>query len=66
MYSIGLITRIGPVTDGPKPQMGPEHTIPLFVEVQTSGGPGSLELSQGAALELVEALSQRLKARGCL
>ena len=66
MQSIGPIIRIASVSDGPKPQMGPERTIPLAVEVQTTGGPAFLMLSQDAALELVAALSQRLTARGCL
>ena len=66
MQFVGPITKIGPISDGPKPRGGPEHTIPLFVEAQTTGGPARLELSQSAALELVAELSKRLIARGCL
>jgi hypothetical protein len=66
MKTLGLIIGAGPVADGPKPQMGPIHTIPLRVEVRTDGGPGALELSQDGALELVAELSTHLRARGCL
>lgn len=63
--SIGMITGVnGPAKDGPKPQMGPEHTTSLLVEVRTTANPEILELSQAGALELVAALSTALKARG--
>lgn len=66
MEHVTLITGVVSVSDGRKPLMGPERTIPLVVEVRTTGGSAILELSQAGALELVEALSRRLKARGCL
>jgi len=64
MQSIGLITKIGPITDGDKPQMGPRHTIPFRIEVRTDGGPGVLELTQDAAAELVKELAIYLQVRG--
>jgi hypothetical protein len=63
MYSIGQITKIFQITSGAKPQMGPILTIPFLIEVQTSGGPGVLEISQAAAQELVEELAKHLQAR---
>jgi hypothetical protein len=63
MRSLGLITKIGPITDGPKPQMGPIHTIPFRIEVQMAGGPGVLELTQDAAAELVKELGTYLQAK---
>jgi hypothetical protein len=61
--SIGQITKIVAVSDGPKPQIGPIHTVPLEIEVQTSGGPDFLEISEDAAIALVGALRRRLQAR---
>jgi hypothetical protein len=66
MQMIGQITKIDRVSEGERPQMGPISTIPFQIEVQTSAGPSVLEISQTAALELVEELSKRLRVRGCL
>ncbi len=51
MQSIGLITKIGPLSMGDKPQMGPFHGIPLRIEVHTTCGQGLLELTQASAAE---------------
>ena len=63
MQSIGLITKIGPISDGEKPMMGPISGIPFRIEVHTSGGPGLLELSQDAAADLVKELAIYMKNR---
>lgn len=60
----GQITKINRVSDGAKPQMGPISTIPIQIEVQTSGGPEVLEISPDAAAELAAALATHLRARG--
>ncbi|MEK7992290.1 MAG: hypothetical protein AAB403_00655 [Planctomycetota bacterium] len=52
------------VSDGEKPQMGPTPAKSILIEVQTSAGPGFLEISQSGALDLVAKLSQHLKERG--
>jgi hypothetical protein len=64
MQSIGLITNIGPISNGPKPQMGPTHTVPFVIEVQTTGGQGPIELTQDAAVELMKQLGIYLRLRG--
>jgi hypothetical protein len=64
MQSIGLIVSIGPISAGEKPQMGPIHTIPFRIEVHTAAGQAVLELTQSAAVELVEQLSIYLRAHG--
>ena len=61
---IGQITKIDRITDGPRPQMGPRSTIPFLIEVQTTGGPAFLEISQAAAVELRAELAKHLQARG--
>ena len=62
--SIGLITKIGPVSQGDKPRGGPDHSIPLRVEVQTTTGQGLLELSRSAAAELAEEIQLYLQKHG--
>ena len=65
MQSIGLITKIGLITSGDIPQMGPIGTIPFRIEVQTvTGDQGALELTQIAAVELVEQLGIYLRTHG--
>jgi hypothetical protein len=65
MFGIGYqITKIVQITDGPKPRGCPTLTIPLRIEVQVNGGPGVLEISQDATVELREAIAQHLQARG--
>jgi hypothetical protein len=68
MFS-GLITRIGEVKDAPLPQTGPRGK-PLSVEIGTTSTPAGqfieIEISQDAALELVQRLTARLSDRGCL
>jgi hypothetical protein len=66
MASLGEITKVLGTVDGEKRQMGPTHTIAIRIEVLTAGGPEFLEISQSAALELVEELTKRLRVRGCL
>jgi hypothetical protein len=63
MQSLGLITRIGPISEGEKPQMGP-YGIPFRIEVQTVGGQGLLELTQEAASDLVKELGIYLQTHG--
>jgi hypothetical protein len=63
MQSIGLITRIGPISDGDKPQMGPFHGIPFRIEVHTTGGQGLLELTPDAATDLLKQLGIYMKGR---
>lgn len=61
-------SKIGNVSDGPMPQMGPTRTKDIRIEVGTDQHPVRevLILSQDAALELVAKLTPLLKARGCL
>jgi hypothetical protein len=59
--SMTTITRIGKVTDGPKPQTGPGRDAPFTIEV--NGGRDFLELSPETAAQLIEALDAALKAR---
>jgi hypothetical protein len=66
MVSVGLITKILKVHDGDKPQMGPTHTTPIKIEALSHGTSVFLEMSQEAALEIVQRLSGHLKERGCL
>ena len=60
--SIVKIARIGKITDGEKPQTGPDHSTPLVVEID--GGRDFLELPPNAARELADALNKVLKERG--
>jgi len=55
------ITRIEKVSDGPKPQTGPDPS-PLVV-VETNGGRDILELSPKVARKLADALRAHLEAR---
>jgi hypothetical protein len=64
MQSLGLILKIIAITDGDKPQMGPILTKPFTVEAQTDGGTEFLNISEGAAVELRDRLTEELKARG--
>jgi hypothetical protein len=66
MQSIGLITKIGPLSMGDKPQMGPFHGVPLRIEVHTTGGQGLLELTQAAAADLAKEIEIYLQGRGSL
>ena len=69
MFS-GLITRVGEVKDGPLPQMGPARGKSISVEIGTASTPAGqfieMEISQDAAVELVQRLTACLKDRGCL
>lgn len=62
MLSFPLIVKVGPVSEGPIPQMGPINTTPLRIDVQTTGGPAALEISRDAAWELMGALVTHLQA----
>ena len=64
--SIGMITKIGVITDGPVPQMGPISTRALLIEVWSTGAlaPAVLEISQDAARELAAELVRHLQGRG--
>lgn len=66
MKTFSQITKIHGTDDGAPPQTGPTHTIPILIEVQTVLGRDFLEISQSAAVELVEELSKRLRVRGFL
>jgi len=59
----GLITKIGSISDGTKPQMGPNYGIPFMIAVRTTGGPAFLEITEEAAAELRDALAASLQDR---
>jgi hypothetical protein len=54
MPTIGQITKIDRVSDGPTPRGGPILTTPILIEAQTIGGQVVLEISQDAALKLAK------------
>jgi hypothetical protein len=68
MQSMGLIAKIGPISDGENPQTNPFpfplRGIPFRIHVMTTGGAGLLELTQDAATDLVKELGICLKGRG--
>jgi hypothetical protein len=62
---IGLITRIGPITSGPKPRTGPTTTTPFHIEVgMLDNRSAVLSLTPVAATELAEQLGIYLQAHG--
>jgi hypothetical protein len=62
MQSLGLITRVGPITS--RPAKGPTTTVPFRIEVEMGNGAEILSVSPSAAAELWEALDQYLKEHG--
>ena len=48
MPTIGQITKIDRVSDGPTPRGGPILTTPILIEAQTIGGQVVQEISQDA------------------
>jgi len=64
MQSLGLILKIIAITDGNKPQMGPIHTRPFVIKAQTTGGTEFVEISEDAAVQLWNLLTEHLEARG--
>jgi hypothetical protein len=60
-----LVTTIGSISDGARPQMDPISTIPVRVEARTLDGQSVvLDLSPDAAAELAEGLAKHLQGRG--
>jgi len=62
MQSLGLITRVGPMTS--RPTKGPTTIIPFRIEVEMGNGPEILSVSPSAAAELRAELDLYLQAHG--
>jgi len=70
MSFTGQILQVGDITDGPIPQMGPARGKPLLVEIRTASTPAGsffpMEVTEDAAMQLVQKLTAALRERGFL
>jgi len=64
MQTVSLVSTINGITDGDRPMMGPILTRPFVIHAHTTGGPVFIDISEDAAVQLRDMLTEHLKARG--